>query len=677
MNTYDRRNVPERNNTDSFAPRRKQNNATFVDNRPENKLLVQLRTIGYNSSIQMAPREIGDLDYGGAAYRRDALKHAQDTGKEHRVGQHTTIDSLNASSGVTKFMEDFKFHDLLGALNALTGDFDSALGTVNLNTLSNEEHQGLWLLFLKKNIASINLKKEVDATINPASYNTKVDRLYKNAQNGAPDRTVLRDWYYRRTVPAAPEYNKLFMWVWNAFFRQTSKLGIDFTAALGKTIHFNLTGDVYTRALAERTGRMHTRRSAITYSEMRHLRRLWDRNKAPNVRFQQNTYSTSTTVPGRKTVRVQDVSIPFRFLDLFRPAAIKRIFQTPQWITASREYELNLGRYAANGRPEAKAALQEGLDKMDQVSAKYHNARDLEGYKVSRAVFGQQKPTSAGQVGVDYATVRSVIKGVPETGKDPVNMREQMTAFYNAGLWNSQGDTIAKILTNLRAISDAAARKAQAAKLGIAEEHLADICDPSRRLLDTPIDQDSSRSARMPRSETEKEAKAKSAQDYEHRGVPLSSREMEAAGVDPSHKTVPLTWREGICYFSIDETTGWGKKMKEDGFPTIAGGSGTAARLLKIYKWIGGEHPIDFRLALMGWMLPCQDHSLIEIMQGAHAVGVTAPSDKVDNPIYMYRSIPPINSRDLRANVAKDAKFPDEHVLQGVDDVTYRALIKP
>lgn len=661
MKTYVRQNVPERNNRGSFIPIRKQNTAAFVDNRPKNKLIVQL-----------ASREIGDLDYGGAYYRQVALDVAEATGEEHRGGRHTTIDSLNASTGVTQYMENFWFHRLLEDINALSGNFESKLRTVNLSTLTNNEHQHLWLLFLKKNIAYINLKKEVDATIDPAISATKADRLSKNAQGGKPDRPTIEDWYYKRSVPAnRDEYKRLKFWVWNAFFRRTSKLGIDFTAALGKTIHFNLTGDVYRQALAERTGRAHTCRSAITYSEMRHLRKLWDRNKAPSVRFQQNTHPTPTTVS------VQDVSRPFRLLDLFGPVAIKRIFQTPQWITASRKYELNLGRYAANDRPEAKEALQEGLNKMDSVCAKYHNAHNLTGYRESRKVFGQQKPSSAGQVGTDYATIRSVIKGMPETGKDPVNMREQMTAFYNAGLWNhGAGATIHQILTELRGTQDEDTKKAMATKLGITEEQLTDICDLSRtHLLDTPIDQDPGRRERIARSKAKRDQMAISAQEYENRGVPLSSREMAAAGVDPTRKSDPLTWREGICYFSIDETTGWGKQMKEDGFPTIAGGSGTAARLLKIYKWIGGEHPINFRLALMGWMLPCEDHSLIEIMQGAEAVGVKGPSDRLDNPIYMYRSISPITTQELRANVAKDAKFPEEHVIHGVDDATYKKLV--
>lgn len=673
MNTYVRRNAPERNNKDSFAPARKQNNVVFIDNRSENKLIAQLKTIGYNSPIQMAPRAIGDLDYGGAKHRWNAMVAAQDTGEEHRGGQHATIDSLNAACGVTKFMETFKFHKLLNTLNALTGNFDVELATTNLKTLSNHEHQSLWLLFLKKNITYIDLKKEVDATIIRTIYTTKADRLYKNAQGGEPSRATIDDWYYKQLIPTDHnEYNLLYLWVWNAFFRRTSKLGIDFTAALGKKIHFNLTGDVYRRALDERTGRKHTHRSAITYSEMRHLRKLWDRNKAPSVHFQQNFPPTSTT-----PAEVRDVRSPFRFLDLFDPVTIKRIFQTPQWRIASRDYELNLGRYAANDRPEAKEALQEGLNKMDSVCAKYHNAHNLTGYRESRKVFGQQKPSSAGQVGTDYATIRSVIKGMPETGKDPVNMREQMTAFYNAGLWNhGAGATIHQILTELRGTQDEDTKKAMATKLGITEEQLTDICDLSRtHLLDTPIDQDPGRRERIARSKAERDQMAISAQEYENRGVPLSSREMAAAGVDPTRKSDPLTWREGICYFSIDETTGWGKQMKEDGFPTIAGGSGTAARLLKIYKWIGGEHPINFRLALMGWMLPCEDHSLIEIMLGAEAVGVKGPSDRLDNPIYMYRSISPITTQELRANVAKDAKFPEEHVIHGVDDATYKKLV--
>ncbi|MFC7510812.1 hypothetical protein ACFQV4_07375 [Streptomyces thermocarboxydus] len=57
--------------------------------------------------------------------------------------------------------------------------------------------------------------------------------------------------------------------------------------------------------------------------------------------------------------------------------------------------------------------------------------------------------------------------------------------------------------------------------------------------------------------------------------------------------------------------------------------SGTTTRMLKTFQWINvpGADVFDFRMAVMGWMLPSWDHSLYEILRGSWAAGVKGPGE--------------------------------------------------
>ncbi|MFI5752987.1 hypothetical protein ACIBBE_45960 [Streptomyces sp. NPDC051644] len=63
--------------------------------------------------------------------------------------------------------------------------------------------------------------------------------------------------------------------------------------------------------------------------------------------------------------------------------------------------------------------------------------------------------------------------------------------------------------------------------------------------------------------------------------------------------------------------------------PAVAGISGTALRMLRAFQWLGlpETEVADFRKALMGWMLPGQDHSLFEILRGSYFADTTSPEE--------------------------------------------------
>jgi hypothetical protein len=66
----------------------------------------------------------------------------------------------------------------------------------------------------------------------------------------------------------------------------------------------------------------------------------------------------------------------------------------------------------------------------------------------------------------------------------------------------------------------------------------------------------------------------------------------------------------------------------------------------------------------MGWMLPCRDHSLFEILRGAQIVGLAlsdSQSQKIRfSAVDLYRNLPDFDLHKLRAEVATDGLFPHE-----------------
>ena len=709
----------------------------------------------YSSTLthQLVKRNPGDLDYGFSADRHVAMQDAVSKGDEARSTALTTVDGLNSSSGVTDFMNRFKFHELIAKIRGYNESTNESLLGADLGTRGRGYHTLEWIKFLKKNIDRIDLSKQVSSALGPRPTEATKDRLNKNRDKGvAPDRTVLRAWYVSNTIPSdsAVEDN-LSGWVWNAFFRITSKLGIEFTASLGKAIHFNITANAYQDALARRSPLVHHGREAITYSELRHLKRLQDRGKAPTVHFQDNAGG------------VHDVASPFKTLDMLNANGIKKLLQTPQWTIAAVKYEERLGVYAANNRADARTAVKESLTKMDSVFNLKNRSRTLGDFHSHREVFGQKNDTSAGQVGDNPDTVRSVIKGEALPGHDEVNMRERMTAVYNAGLWHPRRSSISSVLARIGSIKDAVARKEAAERLGISEDNINDVyatiqsqlqdtkskiiaianLRPAREsdrqtaaekslgidarkslelvtkiadihaivrertgksgvelaalneridallnelsdkftkvnILATIIDNDASRTqtSRILRGHADKLAHQKSAKDYEEMGVPLSSREKASITGGVTDPLAKLPWEEGLAVFSINGGSGWGKQMKDAGIPTVAGNSGTAARLLKIYKWLGLTNVLPFRLGIMGWMLPSRDHSLYEIMYGAKSVGVAGTGEDLTNPIKMYQKIDPVSKGELLSNAGEGDKFPEGVALEKVSDATYEDLIK-
>ena len=98
----------------------------------------------------------------------------------------------------------------------------------------------------------------------------------------------------------------------------------------------------------------------------------------------------------------------------------------------------------------------------------------------------------------------------------------------------------------------------------------------------------------------------------------------------------------------------------------VAGTSGTTMRLLSKYReQVSSDEKdlLNFRLVLMACMLPEKNHSLYEILQGSHEVGVKG-YENLSTADTMDKTIDPLGEDKVRKNVCKDQKFPYERALE-------------
>ncbi|MGW1272710.1 EndoU domain-containing protein, partial [Streptomyces sp. NPDC002491] len=108
-------------------------------------------------------------------------------------------------------------------------------------------------------------------------------------------------------------------------------------------------------------------------------------------------------------------------------------------------------------------------------------------------------------------------------------------------------------------------------------------------------------------------------------------RQSDERQSDEQGPELPLSWVEGIAYWTLDEQSPWYRRWHAgQGMPLVAGVSGTTLRMLRAFQWLNvrDTSAVDFRKALMGWMLPGQDHSLFEIVRASHLADVGSPEEE-------------------------------------------------
>ncbi|MDC8756945.1 hypothetical protein [Janthinobacterium fluminis] len=231
----------------------------------------------------------GDLHYGIHAARMAGYGAMPSVGVHPLATNPITVDNLNALSGITAAFKrgdgDYMrgYFDVLAMLNAHVN------GAV-------ADKPGRWLDFLKTRISYLSIDKHI-AQIQMAgatAVDPTKDRLNKNGK--APDATIGETNKGKQNAIVAAHTNgklaaahvkykeHVSAWVWDVFFRRTSKLGIDFTISEARVIHMNTYGPAWSGGaatlLTDAAGTSGHSRQPITHSEMRHINRTYGANHA-------------------------------------------------------------------------------------------------------------------------------------------------------------------------------------------------------------------------------------------------------------------------------------------------------------------------------------------------------------------------------------------------------------
>jgi hypothetical protein len=134
-------------------------------------------------------------------------------------------------------------------------------------------------------------------------------------------------------------------------------------------------------------------------------------------------------------------------------------------------------------------------------------------------------------------------------------------------------------------------------------------------------------------------------------GVKLSDDEKTAQGVSQADDS--LSWINGQATWVMNEANKWVQAQRALSLPLVAGPSGTTDRLMQTFGGLNVGKPSTRRLACIGYLLPANHHSLVEILTGAapHGIGFTE-SQK------MYMNIAPLSVEELKA--CGDGKYPHQ-----------------
>ncbi|MGW4460877.1 toxin glutamine deamidase domain-containing protein [Micromonospora sp. NPDC004704] len=397
------------------------------------------------------------------------------------------------------------------------------------------------------------------------------------------------------------------------------------------------------------------------------------------------------------TASDQAVRVPFDF---------ERFFNDPRWADEAARFEHRVGEYYFND-PATLDIAREAVGRLRDVLLELTPRRADESasahaQRVEGAFFRDDDEGSAGQVGTGVTLDELLAEG---------NVRETVTAFYNAAYYNRASPTLASAV--LHVIDNG--RWSVARELGLDVDQLATM----RRQLDERLhrailgriearfDPHNFRFARDPfgtgnvvmvsergvwdlaelfqsqwtrdnRKDTDLERLGliRTPDSYDAVGAPLGRFErayVESVVDGPLTPDTPLPWREGV---TAHDTTGsrWARQVAGDGFPVIDGISASTTRMLTAAKFLGLDPAKlqGFLGALMGWMLPCRDHSLFEIARGAQIAGVgrqaLEPSART-NAVNFYRNLTGLDLHTLRTRILPDGLFPHESLyLQHATD---------
>jgi hypothetical protein len=328
--------------------------------------------------------------------------------------------------------------------------------------------------------------------------------------------------------------------------------------------------------------------------------------------------------------------------------------QLPAKLDNSRSFEKKLG-IAAYGDPRAQQAATTVIDRLLTAVMPGFDETDADHQQAYGELFGKDgAASSSGQVGTEFAALREAMQNG--------NLREKMTGIYNASLGGFK-KTVAWLMKEDR--NAIAARGLDHEKLKRRKRQMATNPLFAKDLFrdpGNPLDRKKLSSyeytgqTRTKADEADRQTQ-RTVGDLDADGIGLSDREKNYQfGTTAVAPDTRLSWEEGGTYWNVNNDNKWVKKYQEKLLmPVTAGPSGTALRMFQAWEWLSKPTAnVDFRLALLGWMLTGNDHSFHEIMVTSADFGMpyTAGLDA-------YRNVLPYTEAELRAIAAPEG-FPDE-----------------
>lgn len=345
----------------------------------------------------------------------------------------------------------------------------------------------------------------------------------------------------------------------------------------------------------------------------------------------------------------------------------------PNFEAEAIQFEANLGARAfehGNAKSAAEACCMKAIEYMtargniaDELGDLGHTMDDL------LKECGGTETFIAGNVGKDPRDVEGVLKGG--------NLRERMTAWHHfvEHVFMEDMKAPSEQFAWLEMVMEDAdirlerIRTWRAANAGTIDDGNPDT-QPDKWKNPMFVDESGSEpaegrvntlgSARAPRGAVTGDTNRTTSMTGATSPTQISQREAEhmsatTAGGDID-MNAELTWSEGMKSHIMNEYDPWVQMMREISVPLRAGPSGHTNVFMNGNQMLGvGNQPDDMRLACLGYLLPINAHSMIEVLQAARPYGASPyPEDRT-----VYTAIKPLTEDELRA-CGVDNRFPHE-----------------
>ena len=336
-----------------------------------------------------------------------------------------------------------------------------------------------------------------------------------------------------------------------------------------------------------------------------------------------------------------------------RYGSVGSIYKTTGWRDSQAQFEINLGKYARKC-PKAHFGVNTALRQMKNVLCTYYYNQLLSNGKQNfyLQAFTKNEPSTKDEI-VSFIDTALYGRGKEEPLSG--DLCKKMTAFYNASGISSDASNqsinfkniMQKIVTSNSRRSDNLIKSLHLNKSAVGES----IKHNSKNIFKAGLSSGLHNIFKGPdvydnygmdfKSYDKYDRGLKVKYNMDKKKEPTSENKLEN-----TNDTVPEDIKGSIS---------------PNGFRLTANGSSsTTTKLLNTAKWLGlsREDLLNFRLAIMGWLLPDGDHSLYEILYSSHAAGVRGKEDLTD-AASMDKTIDPLAEDEIRdgGGIATDTYF--------------------